>query len=31
MISKNKFSILYNDILNGKVTQTADVYERQPL
>lgn len=29
IISKNKFSIIYNDILNGKVREIEDVYERQ--
>ncbi|MEY8761124.1 hypothetical protein [Chryseobacterium tongliaoense] len=29
IISKNRFSILYNDILYGKVTEIEDVYEKQ--
>ena len=29
IISKNRFSIHYTDILNGKVTQIIDIYERQ--
>ncbi|MCW3160345.1 lipocalin family protein [Chryseobacterium oryctis] len=29
MISKNKFSINYKDILNRKVVQIKDIYERQ--
>ncbi|WBV54847.1 lipocalin family protein [Chryseobacterium sp. PTM-20240506] len=29
IISKNRFSILYNDIIYGKVTAIEDIYERQ--
>ncbi|MBT2622604.1 hypothetical protein [Chryseobacterium sp. ISL-6] len=29
IISKNKFSILYSDIIYGKVTDIEDTYERQ--
>lgn len=29
ILSKNKFSIVYNDILDGKVREIEDVYEKQ--
>ncbi|WP_267406890.1 MULTISPECIES: hypothetical protein [unclassified Chryseobacterium] len=29
IISYNKFVIIYSDILNGKVREIEDVYERQ--
>ncbi|WP_345991655.1 hypothetical protein AAEU33_06990 [Chryseobacterium sp. Chry.R1] len=29
IISKNRFSILYNDIIYGKATAIEDIYERQ--
>ncbi|ASK30869.1 hypothetical protein CEY12_12425 [Chryseobacterium sp. T16E-39] len=29
IISKNKFSIMYSDIMFGKVTDIEDIYERQ--
>lgn len=29
ILSKDKFSILYNDILDGKVREIEDVYEKQ--
>lgn len=27
--SQNKFSVIYNDIINGKVTEIEDVYQRK--
>ena len=27
--SKTKFSIMYNDIINGKVTEIEDIYEKK--
>ena len=29
IFSKNKFSILYSDIINGKVTEIEDIYEKK--